>query len=163
MTYFEQFDIINQTERSDKVRGFKHTLIKDTKHASVPTQLPIRADKRSAGYDFFSKETVVIQPKESHLFWTDVSSYMLDDEVLYLHVRSSVGIKKGLILKNGTGVIDASYEGNIGICLLNLSNEPVTIELGERIAQGCFHKYLVADDDKTLHNEREGGFGSSNR
>ena len=145
------------------MRGFKHCLIKDTKHPTVPTQLPIRADKRSAGYDFFSKETMTIQPRESHLFWTDISSYMLDDEVLYIHVRSSIGIKKGLVLKNGTGVIDASYEGNIGICLFNQTNEPVTIELGERIAQGCFHKYLVADNDRTLHNEREGGFGSSNR
>ena len=73
------------------------------------------------------------------------------------------------MLKNTTGVIDSSYYanpsnyGNIGICLYNNSNVPVTIENQERIAQGVFQKYLVADEDNALHAERTGGFGSSNR
>lgn len=143
------------------VRGFKHVLIKDAKHMSIPTQLPTRSSKGSAGYDFYSKETITIKAGESHLFWTDVSSYMLEDEVLYLFVRSSIGIKKGLVLKNGTGVIDSDYTGNIGICLFNQSKEPVTIEKGERIAQGCFHKFLTAECDFITTNTRVGGFGSS--
>lgn len=98
-----------------------------------------------------------------------ISTNWQDDEVLLIHVRSSIGVKKGLMLKNTTGVIDSSYyanpdnHGNIGICLYNNSDAPVTIESQERIAQGVFQKYLVADEDVTLHAERAGGFGSSNR
>ena len=151
------------------LRGFEEVPSQFLKVGDETTILPVRGDARSAGYDFYSKETVTIQPNESHLFWTDVCSYMQEDEVLMIHVRSSIGVKKGLMLKNTTGVIDSSYYantsnyGNIGICLYNNSNAPVTIEAHERIAQGVFQKYLVADEDNTLHAERTGGFGSSNR
>ena len=62
-------------------RGFE--IIKDEhrKHSDIEIQLPTRGDSRSAGYDFYSNETVVLHPKQSHLFRTDVKSYMLDDEV----------------------------------------------------------------------------------
>ena len=78
---------------------------------------------------------------------------MLADEVLEVYIRSSLGVKHLLALANGTGIIDSSYygnpgnDGNIGICLVNWGSEPVVIEKGERIAQGIFKKYLVADDD----------------
>lgn len=156
-------------EKKSKNRGFEEVSGQHLKFPSISTNKPIRADKRSAGYDFFSKETVAIKPNESHLFWTDVKAYMQPCEVLYLHVRSSLGIKKSLMLKNTTGVIDSSYyenpsnDGNIGICLYNYGNEPVIVENGERIAQGVFGYYLVADEDKTLHEDRVGGIGSSNR
>ena len=150
-------------------RGFE--IIKDEhrKHSDVEIQLPTRGDSRSAGYDFYSNETVVLQPKQSHLFWTDVKSYMLDDEVLSIHVRSSIGTKKDLMLKNTTGIIDSSYyenvsnDGNIGICLVNMGDKIQKIEKGERIAQGIFTKYLITDDDICLKLERTGGFGSSGK
>ena len=150
-------------------RGFE--IIKDEhrKHSDIEIQLPTRGDSRSAGYDFYSNETVVLQPKQSHLFWTDVKSYMLEDEVLSIHVRSSIGTKKDLMLKNTTGIIDSSYyenvsnDGNIGICLVNMGDKIQKIEKGERIAQGIFTKYLIADDDICLKLERTGGFGSSGK
>lgn len=152
-----------------RVRGFEEVGSQHLKHSNETTILPVRGDKGSAGYDFYSKEAVVIQPGESHLFWTDVCAYMQEDEVLLIHVRSSIGTKKGLALKNTTGVIDSTYYanpsngGNIGVCLINNSNVPQTIEKDERIAQGVFQHYLVTDNDKCLHSERVGGFGSSNR
>ena len=150
-------------------RGFE--IIKDEhrKHSDIEIQLPTRGDSRSAGYDFYSNETVVLQPKQSHLFWTDVKSYMLDDEVLSIHVRSSIGTKKDLMLKNTTGIIDSSYyenvsnDGNIGICLVNMGDKIQKIEKGERIAQGIFTKYLITDNDIFLKLERTGGFGSSGK
>ena len=150
-------------------RGFE--IIKDEhrKHSDIVIQLPTRGDSRSAGYDFYSNETVVLQPKQSHLFWTDVKSYMLDDEVLSIHVRSSIGTKKDLMLKNTTGIIDSSYyenvsnDGNIGICLVNMGDKIQKIEKGERIAQGIFTKYLITDNDICLKLERTGGFGSSGK
>lgn len=89
------------------LRGFEEVPAQFKKINGETTVLPVRGDSRSAGYDFYSKENVTIQPRESHLFWTDVCSYMQDDEVLMIHVRSSIGVKKGLMLKNVTGVIDA--------------------------------------------------------
>ena len=150
-------------------RGFE--IIKDEhrKHSDIEIQLPTRGDSRGAGYDFYSNETVVLQPKQSHLFWTDVKSYMLDDEVLSIHVRSSIGTKKDLMLKNTTGIIDSSYyenvsnDGNIGICLVNMGDKIQKIEKGERIAQGIFTKYLITDNDICLKLERTGGFGSSGK
>ena len=161
-------EMIHMTNLLQRKRGFEEVDSKFVMHDEV-TILPVRGDKGSAGYDFYSKEVVTIQPGKSYLFWTDVCAYMQEDEVLLIHVRSSIGIKKGLVLKNTTGVIDSSYYanpsngGNIGICLYNNSNKPVTIERQERSAQGCFHHYLVADEDVTLHEERVGGIGSSNR
>ena len=90
---------------------------------------------------------------------------MLPDEVLKLYVRSSMG-KYPVVIANGTGIIDSSYfenannDGNIGFNLLNLSNKPYEIHIGDRIGQGVFGKYLVTDDDNAT-GERTGGFGSS--
>jgi dUTP pyrophosphatase len=84
-----------------------------------------------------------------------------------LYVRSSVGVKKGIVLSNGTGIIDASYfsnksnDGNIGLALYNTSDKEVVLEAGERIAQGLFMNYLVTDNDEVLNAQRVGGFGSS--
>lgn len=150
-------------------RGFEVIKDEHRKHSDVKIQLPTRGDSRSAGYDFYSNETIVLQPKQSHLFWTDVKSFMLNDEVLKIYVRSSIGVKKGLMLKNTVGIIDSSYysnkdnDGNIGICLYNNSNKAVEIQKGERIAQGVFLKYLLADEDETLNSERSGGFGSTGK
>ena len=94
-----------------KIRGFEE-VNKEMKKFDEGTTLPKRSDSKSAGYDFYSKETAVIQPGEQHLFWTDVKAYMLDDEVLSLYVRSSIGIKQGLTLANTVGIIDSSYYSN---------------------------------------------------
>ncbi len=152
-----------------KTRGFEVVEKAFRKHENVSIQLPIRGDSGSAGYDFFANETVTLEPGAKHLFWTDVKAYMQIDELLEVHIRSSLGVKYLLVLANGTGIIDSSYygnpgnDGNIGICLVNRGTQPVLIDQGERIAQGIFKKYLIADDDQVLHQEREGGFGSSNR
>jgi len=101
------------------------------------------------------------------LFWTDIKAYMMPGEVLEMYVRSSIGIKKGLILSNLVGIIDMDYhnncsnDGNIGICLHNLSDKTQTIEKGERIAQGIFKSFLTADNGHS-DEDRTGGIGSTN-
>lgn len=149
-----------------KLRGFEE-VSEEFKKQKTETQLPVRGSVGSAGYDFFAKETVTIYPGQSHLFWTDVKAYMRMGEVLKVYVRSSIGIKKNLRLKNGTGIIDSDYysnpsnDGNIAIPLHNFGEVPVTIEAGERIAQGIFELYLEADGDQTVAT-RSGGIGSTN-
>ncbi len=133
----------------------------------VEIKLPVRADKGSAGHDFYSLEEVGIAPGEQYLFWTDIKAQMNDNNVLQIYPRSSLGVK-GLILANTVGIIDQSYygnssnDGNIGICLRNVGDKPYIIKKYERIAQGIFIKYDVMDDEEENNNERCGGFGSSN-
>ena len=146
------------------MRGFERV-----KNASEEVKLPTRSDSRSAGYDFYSNDTVVIEPNKYFIFDTKVKAYMCEDEYLAIHVRSSIGIKKHLQLMNTTGIIDSSYYGNesndgtILIALYNYGSEPVKIERGERIAQGIFSQYYITDDDKPLSDIRTGGVGSSGK
>lgn len=131
--------------------------------------IPTRNDKGSAGYDFYTPTQLVIEPKQMIKFQTNIKASMEQDEVLMLYVRSSIGIKKNLMLPNGTGVIDSTYynnpdnEGNIIGALFNYGNETQIIEAGERVMQGVFMKYFVTDDDKPLNEERIGGIGSSGK
>lgn len=131
--------------------------------------MPTRADVGSAGYDFYSPITVGIQPQQMVIIWTDVKSLMLPDEYLQMHIRSSLGIKHGLILANATGIIDSSYfsnpdnDGNIAIPLFNTSDEVYIVEAGDKIAQGIFTKYLTTTDDVVIGQSRAGGIGSSGR
>jgi dUTP pyrophosphatase len=153
----------------NKIRGFEVVSDEFRKYPNVEIQLPQRGDSRSAGYDFYAPCDLEIYPNEKILVFSDVKAYMQEDEVLLLYVRSSLGIKCGVVLSNGTGVIDSSYynnpsnNGNIGIALHNTSDRMVVIKQGDRIIQGIFMKYLVADVDCVIHENRVGGIGSSNR
>ena len=149
-----------------KTCGFEKVIMEHKMHRSETT-LPTKGSRNSAGYDLYSKDDVIIAPGETHTFWTDVKSYMLDNQVLQIYVRSSIGIKKGLILANGTGIIDSDYfsnesnDGNIGVCLRNIGTEEQQIKIGDRIAQGIFLKFYLADDIVS-DEERKGGIGSTN-
>lgn len=129
--------------------------------------IPTRGTKVSAGYDISIITGATINPGEVHIFNTGIKAYMQDDEYLALHVRSSIGIKKGLILANVTGIIDADYynndanEGHIMVALRNVTNNPVTIDDNERVCQGIFGKYLTVADDQA-DTVRTGGIGSTN-
>ena len=72
-------------------------------------KLPKRSTKHSAGYDFHTTNSlpVLILPQKTVVFDTGIKVSMESDEVLLMYIRSSIGIKRGLILSNCTGVIDA--------------------------------------------------------
>ena len=155
--------------KEQKVRGFEVVKAEFIKNQVDENEikLPIRGDAGSAGYDFFSNDTITLNVGEKHLFWTNIKAYMQQNELLEIYIRSSLGVKYGLILSNGTGIIDSSYygnpgnDGNIGISITNRGEEPVLVKKGDRIAQGIFKQYLVADDDQILNSSRTGGFGST--
>lgn len=129
--------------------------------------IPKRATEGSAGYDLSSIDDVVIQPGEIKLIPTGLRARMPKTEALFIFPRSSLAIKKGLMMSNSVGVIDADYygnpdnEGHIMIPLVNIKATPVTILKGERVAQGVFLHYLETDDDLPTQTSRIGGFGSS--
>lgn len=136
-------------------------------------KLPKRSDPQSAGYDFYSNEDFTIQPNCYHTFWTDIKAFMQPNEVLQIYTRSGNGTKRGIVLRNGVGIVDASYygnpsnDGNIGICLLNTGTEPFVVQCGDRIAQGIFYNYLINETDSfgidVQSPVRLGGFGSSGK
>ena len=149
-----------------KLRGFE----KIAKYADVDFQMPERKTQKSAGYDFCLPEDVVLEPGKLQLVPTGVKAYMQDDEYLGMHIRSSMAVKKRIMLVNNVGIIDADYynnednEGHIMLALLNMSSEPVALPKGERVAQGIFYNYLVADgDDAAEKVVRGGGFGSTGK
>ncbi len=129
--------------------------------------LPKRGSSASAGYDFYLLEDVKIKAKGEAKIKTGIKAYMLEDEVLEVYIRSSLGIK-GLRIKNTVGIIDSDYynnpknEGEILAFLENSSNEDILLEKGDRFIQGIFKKYLTVDSEEKLE-KRVGGFGSTNK
>lgn len=153
-----------------KIRGFEPVADWARKCPGATVIMPTRGTQYSAGYDIYTLETRTIQPGEKEEFATDVKVYMLKDEVFHLLPRSNHGIKLDLMLANTTGVIDADYynnrdnDGAFTVVLRNMGKHPIKIYAGERIAQGEFMKYLLADHDwnKTLP-KRTGGVGHTGR
>ncbi len=144
--------------------------------------LPARSTKCSAGYDFEAAEDTVIPSyfklilkkitaKEEEIIKptfikTGVKAYMPQDEVLHIYNRSSNPGKKGLVMANSVGIIDSDYYGNsdndghIMFAFYNFYPFDITVKKGEKIGQGIFQKYLLADND-AADGERTGGFGST--
>lgn len=145
-----------------KNRGFEYVAAYEGKGL----RLPARKTAGSAGYDLAAAETVILQPRAVTVVPTGVKAYMEKDEYLSVFIRSSLAFKKGIMLANGTGIVDSDYygnednEGHIMIACYNTTDAPYTIEKGERIGQGIFMKYLTADGD-AADALRTGGIGST--
>lgn len=134
--------------------------------------IPTRATKYSAGYDFSipadGNREFLISPGEVLKVKTGIAVILNDNEYLAIHIRSSLGIKKHLMLANVTGVIDSDYYGNpdsrgeIIIALYNYGNTVQALKAGERVAQGIICTYGKVTDD-SADEERKGGIGSSGK
>ena len=149
-----------------KLRGFE----KIAKYAAVDFPMPERKTQKSAGYDFCLPEDVVLEPGKLQLVPTGIKAYMQDGEYLGMHIRSSMAVKKRIMLVNNVGIIDADYynnadnEGHIMLALLNTGSEALALPKGECVAQGIFYNYLVADGDEEAEKAvRGGGFGSTSK
>ena len=145
-------------------RGFE-VVVDEKRKTNGMVILPTRGSSKAMAYDFYANANYTVFPNEIVKVWTDVKAYMQENECLIINVRSSMGGK--FMLANTSGWIDADYfsnennDGNIGVFLKNISNEIQTINRGDRIAQGAFFNFLVADSGNT-DNIRIGGFGSTN-
>ena len=131
--------------------------------------LPRRKTTESAGYDIECAEAITIAPGEMKLVATGLKAFMNYDEYLAIHIRSSMAIKRHLMLVNSTGIIDSDYfysdnEGHMFSKITNDTNEEKTIDIaqGEGFMQGIFVEYgITVDDDVT--DVRNGGFGSTTK
>ena len=138
--------------------------IKLTRGATCPEY----ATSGSAAVDLraMTDEPYELLPGERHSFPTGIAiSPETTGVVAIVAARSGLGIKRGISLSNGIGVIDSDYRGEICVGLFNTSKEPFTVCRGDRIAQMMFMpvytaKFLQADSlDETERGA--GGFGST--
>ena len=140
----------------------------DIRNAYDTTPLPVRATSGGAGYDLFSPITFAIRPGETFKLMTGVKAKIEDGWFLFGVPRSSLGSKFGIRFANTCMVIDSDYadnpsnEGHIMIMLTNGGNDAVSIQAGDRIAQGIFLPYGITYDDRA-DGTRTGGIGSTGK
>ena len=133
--------------------------------------IPVRQTANSAGYDIEAASDVVIPPYKSgmkpSLIPTGLKAYCEPDEFFMLVNRSS-GPKKGFMMSNSIGIIDADYYGNetndghFYFQFWNFGENDLVIHKGDVIGQVIFQKYLTTNDDKAT-GTRTGGFGSTDK
>ena len=130
-----------------------------------PNALPSYSTEQSAGMDLraWLTEPVVLQPMERTLIPTGVYIELPAGFECQIRPRSGLALKRGLTVLNTPGTIDADYRGEVCVILANLSNEPQTIENGERICQMVVarHASVVWNQVEVLGDTERGagGFG----
>ena len=130
-------------------------------------QLPRYETLLSAGMDVraFIDNPKVIAPLERTLIKTGLYVEMAKGYEIQVRPRSGLALKKGITVLNSPGTIDADYRGEIGVILMNLSDDKVVIHSGDRIAQLVFAKVeKVSLEDVTVVNATDRGdkgFGST--
>ena len=142
----------------------------DVEKAYDNIKIPVRKTKYSAGYDVCTPVDVVLPSGQRRVIPTGIKAVFSEDEMeswhLQMYVRSSVGIKDGVVLTNGTGVIDPDYfmgenDGDMMLALLNTSDKLVKYKAGDRICQAVFVLHGLTSDDNAS-GDRTGGIGSTN-
>jgi dUTP pyrophosphatase len=111
------------------------------------------------------EEAFVLNPLERRLVPTGLYMALPEGYEAQVRPRSGLALKHGITVLNTPGTIDADYRGEVGVVLVNLSNEPFTIEPGERIAQMVIAKYEqveLEEVERLDETERgAGGYGHS--
>src|SRR5918992_5244833 len=109
------------------------------KRLDAAVGLPEAATSRSAGFDLASAVDIDIPPRSIRLVGTGLVIAVPEGYFLGIFARSSTPLKRGLMVANGVGVVDADYCGpadEIKVQLMNITDAPVTVRKGDRLAQG---------------------------
>lgn len=142
----------------------KVKIINKSKHP-----LPRYATPQSAGMDLRAniEEPITMSPLERRLIPTGLYMALPAGFEAQVRPRSGFALKQGITVLNTPGTIDADYRGEIGVILINLSSESVTVQDGDRIAQLVIARHEQAEWETVEvldETERgEGGFGHSGR
>lgn len=129
--------------------------------------LPHYTTEQSAGMDLRAhlETPVSLRPMERSLIPTSLFIALPTGYEAQVRPRSGLAYKKGITVLNAPGTIDADYRGEIGVILINLSDQTFIVEDGERIAQLIIAPYTQADwNEVSVLSETqrgEGGFGST--
>ena len=138
----------------------KVNIINKSKHPN-----PEYATIFSAGLDLRANldSNITLLPLERRLIGTGLFLEIPEGYEAQIRPRSGLALKKGLTVLNSPGTIDSDYRGEIGIILINLSNQEVCVEDGERICQMVFAKHeqveLINSDEISETKRGIGGFG----
>lgn len=131
--------------------------------------LPKYETSQSAGMDLRAnlEEPITLMPMQRRLVPTGLRIALPEGYEAQIRPRSGLALKHGITLMNTPGTIDADYRGEIGVILVNLGEEPFTVNDGERIAQMVIARHeqptLVAVDVLDDTERGEGGFGHTGR
>ena len=142
----------------------KVKIVNNSRHALPEYQTPL-----SAGLDIRANldESVTLRPLERAMIPTGLFVELPEGYEMQIRPRSGLAAKHGITVLNSPGTIDADYRGEIKVILVNLSNEPFTIEPGERIAQMIVARYEQIEwqpVEELGETERgAGGFGSTGK
>lgn len=137
-------------------------IINKSKHA-----MPNYETEGAAGMDLRANidASITLKPLERAIVKTGLFIALPIGFEAQVRPRSGLAAKKGITVLNAPGTVDADYRGEIGVILVNLSNEEFVINDGERIAQLIIAKHERANwQEVTILNETErgaGGFGST--
>lgn len=140
-------------------------------------EYPQYETENAAGFDlkYFSPDgvSIVLAPMERKLIPTGVYVYLNDDGNKYelqVRPRSGLAIREGFTVLNAPGTIDADYVGEIKVIAINLGDEPIIIEPGERCAQGVISAQVRAEwsplgskDDLPSTKRGDGAFGHTGK
>lgn len=134
-----------------------------------PYELPFYATKAAAGADLKAvlDEPLTLKPLERKVIGTGLKIALPEGFEAQVRPRSGLAAKHGISVLNSPGTIDADYRGEIGVIIVNLSNEDFTIHPGERIAQlvvARFEQINWQITESLSQTERgDGGFGSTGK
>ena len=128
--------------------------------------LPAYHSSGAAAFDLAAAEDAVVQPGEVRLVRTGIVVEIPPGYFLGIVARSSLPLRKGLIVANGIGVIDSDYSGpddEVKVEVLNVTDAPVSISRGERLAQGLLLSAarVVWDEVDETAGRSRGGFGAT--
>lgn len=128
-------------------------------------QLPTYAHEGDAGLDLYSIDDKIIKPGETILIHTGIQIELSKDTEAQSRPRSGLALKNSITVLNTPGTIDEGYRGEIGVILINHSNNDFRVEKGMKIAQMVIKPILrvnVVESSVMTSTERgEGGFGST--
>lgn len=134
-----------------------------------PYELPFYATKAAAGADLKAvlDEPLTLKPLERKVIGTGLKVALPEGFEAQVRPRSGLAAKHGISVLNSPGTIDADYRGEIGVIIVNLSNEDFTIHPGERIAQLVLARFEQINwqiTESLSQTERgDGGFGSTGK
>lgn len=160
VSYFKNKKIIRHIiEQAMKIRVINQS----------PFELPSYATEGSAGVDLRAniEHVVTLKPMERKVIPTGLFMELPIGYEAQIRPRSGLALKKGLSIPNAPGTIDSDYRGEIGVILVNLSDQPIEIEKGARIAQMVIAKYEQIEwestDELGSSDRGKGGYGSTGK
>lgn len=159
----QQFEIVKREDFDKSLAIVKFKKLRDD------VELPLRATDGSAGYDICAnlEEDITIYPNEMAKIPTGFATSFRKDYVALIYSRSGLATKNGLVVCQGTAVIDSDYRGEWFIPIYNQSNQSQLIRSGDRIAQlliqpVCRMRAIEVDDFNPTQRGT-GGFGSTGK